>query len=80
MRQALAHVEVIWTPIRRHLDGYFKTLCGQGGAVNGIAPVKPIENNQCPVEGCAMPMVMSGGMLRCRIMASHRTRRRLSWA
>jgi predicted phage terminase large subunit-like protein len=50
--------------VGQHPDGFFKTLCKQCGAVNGVAPPKPIDGNKCPE--CDLPLVMSGGVLRCQ--------------
>jgi hypothetical protein len=47
-----------------HPDGHFKTLCKQCAAVNGVAPAKPVNGNKCPE--CDLPLVWSGGMLRCQ--------------
>ena len=40
--------------------------CNACGADDGISRQKPIVNNQCPVEGCGLPLMMSGGSLRCQ--------------
>ncbi len=40
--------------------------CNACGSNDGIPRPKPIENNQCPVEGCGLPLVMSSGSLRCQ--------------
>jgi hypothetical protein len=47
-----------------HPDGHFKTLCKQCAAVNGVARPKPVDGNKCPE--CDLPLVMSGGSLRCQ--------------
>lgn len=52
--------------VGQHPDGFFKTLCKQCGAVNGVPPPKPILNGVCPADGCGLPLVMSGGVLRCQ--------------
>ena len=49
-----------------HPDGHFKKLCKQCGAVDGKMPVKPLEGNICPAEGCGVKMNWSGGVLRCQ--------------
>jgi hypothetical protein len=54
--------------VGQHPDGHFKTLCKQCGAVNGVAPPKPIIDGICPADGCGLKLVMSGGGggLRCQ--------------
>ena len=40
--------------------------CNACGADDGIPRRQPIQNNQCSVEGCGLPLVISGGVLRCQ--------------
>ena len=43
-----------------------KVRCNQCQAVDGVPPVKPIDQNPCWVEGCGLKLQMSGGVLRCQ--------------
>jgi predicted phage terminase large subunit-like protein len=53
------------TFIQRDHLGIWHVICRQCGRVDGIEVAKPRAGNLCWIEGCGLPLMMSGGYWRC---------------
>jgi predicted phage terminase large subunit-like protein len=54
-----------WKPGGNGFEHPWAILC-DCGAIDGVLPPKPIIADGCPVPGCGLKMVTSGGGLRCQ--------------